>query len=1470
MSTSTLAETFQHPHRAIGAAIGVGCTFAAAVALFVSVAKTQTAGRKSSNRSTFVPEAEIEPFRGMRLPPQKVYSQPVDQQPYPHRQKLGLSLCPASEVVELDDNYLADMAIRDEAMREDPKDTCVHNPPSGADSLVDPVKLREANGELLDCVVAFLEKRYPDAFVWEQRDGERKVFVNRLRGHVWDIAQGGKDRQRPLWVLGKLTQADWVIVMSGTAASGADADGEYVFASSVNIFSFPGQIQRERIGKPLSFVHHPVPKYAEQLQRNMNKFFESGLRLNKPINRFNWLLTDDTRMWRKDVESFAFNKDAGVAAAQSTSTSAPSAAAPAGHVANMLMYRVERQTLARLPKTGAIAFGIKTNMHTLRQAVESEGPTFALALERAITGLDASVKNYKGLSPDLIKSVLGYLDSVIEAAGGRDKVAAQLDTSKSRAGHDDRRVTPRGSWVATAAIVTPPHSTPPLPPLHFSHSPPTPHAMSANALAKLERLSLVSKISAEVQNHVGVNDKSVAEFLLHVHNENPDLAAFKAALREMDLPDSLLESIHRLVNTLSTGATATQGGEKRKTADGADTATKKQRTSGWEGESDAGKEVDPDREEAKRERVKKFPGLAIPDSDPQPAYNPDEDDADPRKVKVENTVSALEGLISSARREADERDARRGGDRDDDWGWGDRDRDRDRGRGRGDRDDRDRGRDRDDHRASRGSHHHGVDETPQLYKIYTGKVSNMRDFGCFVTLDNVRPQAGGKRWEGMVHVSSISASRVNHPQDVVSRGQPVYVKVLSVAGTRVSLSIKDVDQSTGGDLTPNLRVRTPAELAEEDRLRRERAQARSQTAPGMGDEPAGAAAATTRRKRISSPERFEIKQLIASGVLDPADYPDIDDVDSGVLNYEEKEEELDIEIRDDEPAFLAGQTRGAVQLSPVKIVKNPDGTMNRAAIQGASLAKERREFKSQQLEAEMDVPRDLNQPWVDPMPDQGERTFAQDLRGFTLRTELVRAIEDNQVLVVVGDTGSGKTTQMTQYLAEEGYATRGMIGCTQPRRVAAMSVAKRVAEEVGVRLGEEVGYTIRFEDCTSPQTKIKYMTDGMLLRECLVDPHLTKYSIVILDEAHERTIHTDDPEPDYLDAALITTMQIHLSEPAGDILIFLTGQEEIETAAEVLFSRMKALGPMVPELMILPTSLTIDGIYYVVDPGFVKQNAYDPKLGMDSLVVLKAMGINDLIGFDFMDPPPVQTMVAAMEGLYQLGALDEEGLLTRLGRKMAEFPLEPPLAKMLIMSVDLGCSDEILTIVAMLSVQNIWYRPKEKQAIADQKKAKFHQPEARSLRRAQDIRKQLLGIMDRYRQDIVSCGRNFRKVLMAICGGFFRHAAKKDPQEGYKTLVEGTPVYIHPSSALFNHQPEWVIYHELVMTTKEYMREVVAVDPKWLVEVAPTFFKVADANRLSKRKRMEKIEPLFNRYEKPNEWRISKIKRGGRVSQTFG
>jgi ATP-dependent RNA helicase DHX8/PRP22 len=236
--------------------------------------------------------------------------------------------------------------------------------------------------------------------------------------------------------------------------------------------------------------------------------------------------------------------------------------------------------------------------------------------------------------------------------------------------------------------------------------------------------------------------------------------------------------------------------------------------------------------------------------------------------------------------------------------------------------------------------------------------------------------------------------------------------------------------------------------------------------------------------------------------------------------------------------------------------------------------------------------------------------------------------------------------------------------------------------------------------------------------------------------------------------------------------------------------------------------------------------------------MLKAMGINDLLHFDFMDPPPTNTMLTALEELYALSALDDEGLLTRLGRQMADFPMDPSLARALISSVDLACADELLTIVAMISAtQTVFHRPKDKQQQADQKKAKFHDPhgdhltllnvynawkhskystpwcyenfiQPRSMKRAKDVREQLVTIMERHKHRIVSCGRNTMKVRQALCCGFFRNSARKDPQEGYKTLVEGTPVYMHPSSALFGKPAEHVIYHSLVETTREYMHNV--------------------------------------------------------------
>ncbi len=130
--------------------------------------------------------------------------------------------------------------------------------------------------------------------------------------------------------------------------------------------------------------------------------------------------------------------------------------------------------------------------------------------------------------------------------------------------------------------------------------------------------------------------------------------------------------------------------------------------------------------------------------------------------------------------------------------------------------------------------------------------------------------------------------------------------------------------------------------------------------------------------------------------------------------------------------------------------------------------------------------------------------------------------------------------------------------------------------------------------------------------------------------------------------------------------------------------------------------------------------------------------------------------------------------------------------------------------------------------------------------------------MDRYKLDLVSAGKSYVKIQKAICSGFFFHAARKDPQEGYKTVVEQQPVYIHPSSAVFQRQPDWVVYHELVLTTKEYMREVTVIDPRWLVELAPRFFKAADPHKLSRRKRAERIEPMYDRYNDANAWRLSR------------
>ncbi|OPB43139.1 ATP-dependent helicase Prp16 [Trichoderma guizhouense] len=470
----------------------------------------------------------------------------------------------------------------------------------------------------------------------------------------------------------------------------------------------------------------------------------------------------------------------------------------------------------------------------------------------------------------------------------------------------------------------------------------------------------------------------------------------------------------------------------------------------------------------------------------------------------------------------------------------------------------------------------------------------------------------------------------------------------------------------------------------------------------------------------------------------------------------------------------------------------------------------------------------------------------RDLPVHKQRQEFLDKYHSTQILVFVGETGSGKTTQIPQYVVydELPHLNGKLIACTQPRRVAAMSVAQRVADEMDVTLGEEVGYSIRFEDKTTPKTMLKYMTDGMLLREAMHDHEMSRYSCIILDEAHERTLATDilmallkqiaerrpdlkiiimsatldaqkfqkyfndapllavpgrthpveifytpEPERDYVEAAIRTVLQIHASEPEGDILLFLTGEDEIEDAcrkigleAEELTREMdagplaiyplygtlpphqqqrifdKAPGPLrkggqpgrkcIVSTNIAETSLTIDGIVYVVDPGFSKQKIYNPESESshswfrpsqrplrssvlafkkelieqtypeilrsnlaNTVLELKKLGVEDLVHFDLMDPPAPETMMRALEELNYLACLDDDGELTTLGGLASEFPLDPALAVMLISSPEFYCSNEILSITSLLSVPQIFVRPASSRKRADEMKALFAHPD---------------------------------------------------------------------------------------------------------------------------------------------------------------
>ena len=672
--------------------------------------------------------------------------------------------------------------------------------------------------------------------------------------------------------------------------------------------------------------------------------------------------------------------------------------------------------------------------------------------------------------------------------------------------------------------------------------------------------------------------------------------------------------------------------------------------------------------------------------------------------------------------------------------------------------------------------------------------------------------------------------------------------------------------------------------------------------------------------------------------------------------------------------------------------------------------------------------------------------------------EIRKAVRDHDVLILSGETGSGKSTQVPQFLLDQGLS--GKIAVTQPRRVAAITLAGRVAEEMGTPCGSsspasKVGYSVRFDESTSPSTLIKFLTEGMLLQEMLRDPKMSQYGCIIVDEVHERSVNvdlilgflkslllerrrtnkplkvivmsatadvgsisnffsrltshfhqtmsngdglaeangfddsseaswngfSDDGEQpssadniaislchvegrqypvrlhyiekatdDVMEAALHRIFQIHCKEPMpGDMLVFMTGQETIQGLQKLVEEYAENLTRDFPKLLVLPlfaalpqsaqqrvfqsappntrkvilstniaeTSVTVSGVRFVVDSGKAKIKQFRNRLGLDSLLVkpiskssadqrkgragrealgqcyrlyteaafevldkdntpeilrcdlseallkMKARGVDDVLNFPFLTPPPRDAMEKALLQLLQLGALEENGNISETGRQIARLPLTPSLGRVIIEAAKLDCLLEVIDIVACLSVENIFLNTDTEEAreqaqvarqqlfrrqgdqltllaavqayafeSADRRRwADDHLISHRAMQSVMDVRKQLRA-QCKAAKFISNTTSEFNtqapsetvaeNILKAFLRGFTNNVARLCPDGTYKTFVGNQTVAIHPSSVLFGRKLEAIMYNEYVYTNKAYARGVSAVQIRWLEEVLGT------------------------------------------------
>lgn len=625
-----------------------------------------------------------------------------------------------------------------------------------------------------------------------------------------------------------------------------------------------------------------------------------------------------------------------------------------------------------------------------------------------------------------------------------------------------------------------------------------------------------------------------------------------------------------------------------------------------------------------------------------------------------------------------------------------------------------------------------------------------------------------------------------------------------------------------------------------------------------------------------------------------------------------------------------------------------------------------------------------------------EEKIVKQLPVHSIKKELLDLVRENKVVIVVGEAGSGKTTLIPKFLLEKSKEEK--IACTQPRRISAISVSKRVSEEMGVVLGEQVGYSVRFENVSNEKTVLKYMTDGMLLREAMFDQKFSKYTTIILDEAHERTISTDIlmgllkdvlkkrndlrvvimsatlnqnrfkkyfldapclnvsgrifpvevfyskiPESDYIEAALKKISEICQSKEKGDILLFLTGEGEIEdTVSEIkhlainspekygkivviplysalsllkqqeIFKKFKKTRKIIVATNIAETSITIDGIVFVIDPGFSKQKVYNPHTRVESLsvspisrssaiqragragrtkpgkafrlytkvsfeeemteetppevlrsnlsnvvLIMKMVGVSDLIHFDFMDPPSPTTLIRALEQLNYLGALNDEGELTSFGKHVSEFPLDPQLSVAILSSSENECLSDLLIIVSFLSTQTVFFRPlkeiskantahrnlsdlngdhltflktffKYKKTINKEKWCKENFINRRAMKNVERIKTQLSSICKKIGLNLNFNDEHYKKridqIKKSLLYGFFMQVVFSEKKTLLRTVKDNLKVSLHSSCVIRNRKGYWAIYNELVHTDKLFVRTVTEIDPVWLFSSSPSYY----------------------------------------------